>query len=183
MLLSWVSICMMMNINVGADDELRHSFQYLPTFWSFWSPSVQQDHHMPFLLQISISEKWLQRSVLFEDIQISSEIGFKHQYPNICHNNIFTVLFWTIPSCAWATQYTAFSISMMLLKEEDKLRTSPWPTMVSRLESSCTFDLFGSPPQQNLDLDAKNKWEEVSRVEAMTTKQALSYCFALTTGF
>ena len=55
--------------------------------------------------------------------------------------------------------------------------------MVSRLESSCTFDLFGSSPQQNLDLGAKIKWEEVSRVEAMTTKQALSYCFALTTGW
>ena len=35
--------------------------------------SSTKTHHMPFLLQISISEKWLQRSVLFEDIQISSE--------------------------------------------------------------------------------------------------------------
>lgn len=159
-------------------------FSIPPNFWSFWSPvSSTRSSHAIFASDFNILCGFRDLSFLKQDIQISSEIGFKHQYPNICHNNIFTVLFWTIPSCAWATQYTAFSISMMLLKEEDKLRTSPWPTMVSRLESSCTFDLFGSPPQQNLDLDAKNKWEEVSRVEAMTTKQALSYCLALTTGF
>ena len=74
MLLSWVSICMMMNINVGADDELRHSFQYLPTFWSFWSPSVQQKLiTCHFCFRFQYPKSGFRDLSFFEDIQISSE--------------------------------------------------------------------------------------------------------------